>query len=660
MALIQFVSVLRSTERGTEFRQRFLLVLGDLIDCLSSDLTRQVLVDATACTVKLGNAMFTPEMEQFLEQVTIWACRMLEALSSGRVKQGLFDVQQLVWATCALWADPQTIAALAEVTAYLCYALEMEDAILDGNIGAGLKSNANVPTHEKSKLQQQKKQQRHRKNRNEFQKTTFQNRILIRNPNTTLEEAILSSLSPGIGSSRSTLSRDDEPQQQRQTKPNTRAKANQTSAQGRQLSSTSQHEQPQQYDDGDQRDGGRNDNSSVVTTHWDERARKDVNVAYLREQIAQRPHPRRTTTMRSRPSDNHTTADDPTELLCDMEDGPDTTTIRQVPSSRWSSLPSSQNTNRRQRKRNRIPITTTITEEDEGDDEKTVPNVSSVPTQTSTVAGGKKDRQGKGDNEQHSSTRPVLPPKKEDETSTRYFYRVLNEVLAAKREQGVDRILTEADGQTTTGPLSLSFWTRPGRVRTRSPPQQHSKHERQSLDSIRHRLNTLRTELNKQQQQERTLPGRSQLPTPSFFQRNKVVVLLVLACSFLLGMTWFGLGCYGIYVLVYQPSAPQQEHFPNTAPTETRRVFEEPSCSGGSNGSRNEVVIRIVREVVHVDSDGRILAVASDPPADGASRHGAVYGASDEATTAPNNHLAREEMDHIADCIADAVHGTVA
>lgn len=50
-------SVLRETRRGKEFRSRIVTVGGDVVDCISSDASRQVITDGMATFVKLAEAM---------------------------------------------------------------------------------------------------------------------------------------------------------------------------------------------------------------------------------------------------------------------------------------------------------------------------------------------------------------------------------------------------------------------------------------------------------------------------------------------------------------------------------------------------------------------------------------------------------------------------
>lgn len=69
----------------------------------------------------------TPEMLLFLEQSSVLGCRIVDALASGTSKQVIQNSKDLIWKGIELAVDPSTTAALAEVTAHLCQALEEMD-----------------------------------------------------------------------------------------------------------------------------------------------------------------------------------------------------------------------------------------------------------------------------------------------------------------------------------------------------------------------------------------------------------------------------------------------------------------------------------------------------------------------------------------------------
>ena len=55
---------------------------------------------------------------------------MIDAAAMDKNKKMIHDVFDLVWSGIELANDPATTVAFAEVAAYLCHALEMEDAAI--------------------------------------------------------------------------------------------------------------------------------------------------------------------------------------------------------------------------------------------------------------------------------------------------------------------------------------------------------------------------------------------------------------------------------------------------------------------------------------------------------------------------------------------------
>ncbi|KAL7557862.1 hypothetical protein ACA910_010913 [Epithemia clementina (nom. ined.)] len=707
LAVVQFISVLRHTERGLEFRQCLLLFLDDLLDCISSDATRQVVVDVTASVVQLGQALYTPEMQQFSIQATITACRILEAANSGRVQQALLDGQELLWATLALWADPETMAAVAEVTAYLCYALEMENAILDGS--AAVSSSSHSQTKQQRRQRQLHRHQQRRKNRGIFQKTTYQDRILLRNPNTTVEEAILSSLGVMDSSttnhhkhhhSRTSINKSKNRKNNNTEQHTHSSSASQSSSANKtetgQLESISgqelqqpkqqQQQQPEAHKDVEQRLQLNPETPATASaaTNWDDLARKDVNVIYMRDQITQRlPPPRVRQPQQERTSDGtrcrtpnleEEKANGNTNVP-DVEDGPpggddddnNGKDDRQMPlqrkqrtqtQSKWISMRSKSkcSPSRRKRQRTRIDVVATDSTKPMGHDEN-------------DFLAAKRDSEPTTTNDHNNDNNTKESP------TAQYFTHVLNEILAQKRAQGVHRVLQKTVDQaerskskstnnnnndSEDASFLSSFWTRPGRVQTSSSEENH-------LDSIRQRLNALRDELAKQQQQQQQQssspsstksrsiplqPPQSPLGTTlgagalSRIQRHRVWLLLLLLAMVLTATAGFGLACYGLYALVYRPqphSAPPYRMADHALPPPPP---QQPQPQPQQPQPQQELVIRIVRQVVHVDHQGRVL-----DPADLENPKAAKLA--EQSVTSEEE--TKQQLDQIANCVSAAM-----
>ena len=68
----------------------------------------------------------TPQTKAYLDQMTIFLIRLIEALSSSSFQQLLLNTQEFTWSTIQTLGNAQTISAIAETTADICHVLEME------------------------------------------------------------------------------------------------------------------------------------------------------------------------------------------------------------------------------------------------------------------------------------------------------------------------------------------------------------------------------------------------------------------------------------------------------------------------------------------------------------------------------------------------------
>ena len=91
------------------------------------------------------------------------------------------DVSDAIWTGLELFADPSSTLAFAEVTAYLCFALEMEDEI----------------HHHKQPMSSRQWAAQKRRERDAYQRNTYVNREMTDDPNTTVEQVMMSSLGGG-------------------------------------------------------------------------------------------------------------------------------------------------------------------------------------------------------------------------------------------------------------------------------------------------------------------------------------------------------------------------------------------------------------------------------------------------------------------------------
>lgn len=531
-------TVLKETERGQVFRQRLLLLGSDLLDCLSADTTRQVLVDGMAGFVKFIEALNTPETKAFLDQFTVLCCRLTQVAASGRSQKALHDAKTLAWSGVELLADPSSTAAFAEVTAYLCHALEMEDALLSGAF-----------------LMETNRPQRanRRRERDDYQRDTFQNKttLLSHNPNVTVEQVILSSL--GSASTADIATESDGAYHTSSGQPPPSPHVNQSG--GWQSESGSLR---QQVDEA----------SSVMQTatttsvvgeegeeQWTDQAQSNVNVQVLRHEISKRAE----------------------RLSSRRNDGDD------IPHS--------------------IPAVTTV-QDDHDDDDGNSDSPQTRERRSATV----------GD------VGRATPAMDGDEDALDRFYRVLDNVMKEKRAEGIDYILAEyAD--------SVDKVLCEGKVHK---PKQDNHDQELLAQTIKSRMTAIRADINKGLDKD----DREKLKQmEAMIKRNSWVVYLGIATVVGVILLWIALGFYGMYVLVFPSVAATATS--SAPPQEVQRVPAPLPPPPRPFQYENEVVIRLVREVVHTDSRGFVLD-----------------------RTPEQTQLSRERIEKISACISESVESS--
>lgn len=132
--------------------------MDDILEASTTDKSRQLLVESAAAFVKGGQVLKTPETKEFIDHCAILMCRLVDAFSTPKAKHLYHDLAQSIWAAIETFADPGTTKAIAQITANLCYTLEMEH-ILHQPL-----SRQNMPKEKKA---------RQRKERADFQKKVF-------------------------------------------------------------------------------------------------------------------------------------------------------------------------------------------------------------------------------------------------------------------------------------------------------------------------------------------------------------------------------------------------------------------------------------------------------------------------------------------------------
>jgi len=543
-----FFSVLWSTTRGTLFRARVVRVGGDILDCISSDNARQVLMDSMGCLVKAAEALHTPEFKALLDQLSIMGCRLVDAGASGRNKQLIHDFHAMIYSGCELLADPSTTLALAEVTAYLCHALEMEDAAM----------------HQVEQDALQQAARRHE--RDAYQRATYVDPTLLQDPEVTVEQVILSSL--GVPPATSTDDGDagsSVPSNVVVEEMRSDVEWEQSSIR-QQLQETGSHADEHDDDAVAQRD----------KEEFHQKARNSINLDLLREKITQR----------AATIERRGTAQTPPGGL--SADDTNATIRDRVPTP----VHFASTTQRSDQEVDLEEIggaTTVLDDEDSGK----VPRRRQPLHLDSATNDGNDMKMESVD--KHGIAWPqmnnALPL--ENETSVHHFYRVLDEVLARKRNEAV--------GSALTGSSDGLLINKAGRVKRKGQALTSTAAGNRSgpPESLRQRLAAIRSEFGTELSKEQ----RGQMErTKSMMNKHGILIRLALVAILFIVLAWIGFGCYGMYVYVY-PSVQT-----------TLQTAKSALHLGGSSATpaAQEFVVRIIREVVHVGADGAIIGRGAD------------------------------------------------
>jgi hypothetical protein len=533
------VSVLKDTEQGQVFRQRLLILGSDLLDCLSADTTRQVLIDGMASFVKFMEVLDTAEASAFFDQMTVWACRCTQVAAAGSTQQALHDTKALLCSGIALLADPASTTALAEVTAYLCHALEMEQALSDTNIGQ------KETVSDKSLRRQE---------RDDYQRQTYRERTtLVTDPHASVEEVILSSLGGG---------HDDGSDYDRGVPECDESDALSTNDPGStsyfSRNATTDHNDDvsslRQQQIADDEEASFRQQYTTVEEEWHEQAQRNVDVAYLQAQIQARAQNR---------------ADAKEWIPCEAAE---------IPLSA-----------------DRIDTGSTMELSD------TAPQSTNIPT---TIH--REDATASPENESN----PLAQ-----------FYSVLDRVMNEKRIEGIDRILEEYSASTEK-------ILREGKVHKPADKCHHQQHSSANGDmvteTIRSRLAAIRADVNKGlSKADRDKLSRME----NLIQKNSWMVYMGLTLLVFLILLWIILGFYGLYTILW-PRISQVSRSAKDMVSPGSSSF----LAHSSGSDPNEVVIRLVREVVHVDANGVVLDRNPD-----------------------QSNISRERMEKIAICVSDSI-----
>jgi hypothetical protein len=522
------------------FQKRVVRVGVDVVDTLSSDAARQGFIDAMATLVKLSEALHTPETKALLEQMSVLGCRIVDAASVGRNKQLFHDFYEALWAGFELAADPSTTVALAEVTACLCYALEMEEA------------------YHRRKDPSAKRAAKRRHELNRYQRQTYVDPDLTRDPDSTVEQVILSSLGGGIG-----------PEADSSSVPSNIAWDHHDTG------TTESERDTTGTADGDVK---------VPPEDLNDAAREAVDVKYLKKEIARRASnmERRhmmttmvTTTVTHSPPEGQDlekpTQERETCVPKDEQENEIEDIIVETVEDSDSDVDNSGVVMRRQP----TPTTSNVVTKEP---KRTIKYEDSLETPPVGDKDGDVAEKSKSSGTRVSET-SVPVPAIDGEPAASRFYRSLDEFMTKKREETLDSDLLAVEN---------------GRIwHPRAAAASGAGNER-GQDTIKMRMKALQASkrsaeigVGKPRGRRESLT-RKQIPP-------KLAILV-----FLLLFTWFGLGCYGLWAIIH----PRIRGF---SPVWKRGGLPQPVPVQTHSDTNKEIVIRIVKEVIHRSADGSII-----------------------------------------------------
>lgn len=472
----------------------------------------------------------------------------MDAAASGRNKKLIHDVSDALWAGLELMADPSSTLAFAEVTAYLCFALEMEDAL-----------------HREHPITRQLAAQR-RYQRNVYERNTYIDPRMMQDANTTVEEVMLSSLGEKIDADQESLPRNVYTTGER--------------------SDWLQGEADEQQEE----------------MNFRERAKDDIDLLLLHERITQRAvglEEQREERRRRKP-----------ESIDQKEEK------QQTPQAANGT---EHSTKSRDSDIEEIRVTTV----DENDDDieyveetKATEKVQSA-TPASRTEAKKTDNDGlkyqdkeavaadlenKDDDAVHewlSETFTTDQPPVDGESAPNRFYRRLDEIMDKKRTEAVMNVLKQ---QLDGNGAGLSWFPK-------AAAAAGAGNER-GQDTIKNRVAAMRNRARSE------IGVGYNMPEPGKDKKGHRPISFFTIAIGLVAMFWFAMGLYGCYTIIFGPIGRP------TVPSTRSNLAQY-----------QEIVVRIVREVVHVDADGNHIGLTE--------RYPPVIGA--------------DNADEVAACVAKAI-----
>jgi hypothetical protein len=575
----------------------------------------------------------TPEMHAWLEQLSVLGCRLVDAASSGTNKQLIHDLHELVWSGVEVLADPHSTLALAEVTAYLCHALEMEDALP--------RPEENMGQINATRRYQRNAQQSH---------TYGTQTQVLQDPDATVEQVILSSLG------NHTIGREDA-----------------ANGNGNFGSSSSSIPTNVVFTDDTENDDAHAHAKSATSLDWGQQGaqlQNQVNIPYLQQKMEQRAQHlrqenRRTTTnpLSSSPSKTPVVTNQAskggvgwgsTSSHCAAA-ATDASSSR-LPTRTIPDLPNTKNENGNK---------TDTNDANHMDMEDLVVETETVEEDDYRTKPAPKPRPQPGDPLISSQQTQHPKHRLEGETSVMHFYRILDEVLQEKRESRVNELLgsVNVDSNVDANTEPPQLWYPRAAAAAGAGNERGQETMKRRLASLKSRAKAagkaseigvgssastttasvwpkLRDFVNQRQPQTATKSKAFTDLTAIYNQYKSLILVGVGVAAF---MAWIvsAFAMYGMYKFFFPAGLGWTLPFlglfsyPNIP-----RILQESTSTTPLASSSSEIVIRVIRQVVHVNQDGTILEqLVTDPIASAATS-------------------STENLDDIAQCVAASLDST--
>lgn len=514
----------------------------------------------------------TPETKVLLEQLSVLACRVVDVAASGKNKKLYHYISDLLWTGLELMADPSSTLAFAEVTAYLCFALEMEDAIHH---------------HKRQPMSRQWAAQK-RRERDKYQRNAYVHREMMDDPNTTVEQVMMSSLG------------------------------------GEKLESSSLPSNVVLNESSNEAWLSGETDEAQEEMNWRERASDDIDLHFLQQRITKRA------ASLEQERENQRRRNKPDSLDTSLQSQVDEA---KQPTPQASTNEMTNQPDRRLASRGSDIEEMVVTTVDENDDDTEYAEETPVTEQSQTVATGAGGQKPKSDSLKYQQDKKIaatsLENKEDDEvhewlsetfagdeppvrsidgeSAPNRFYRRLDEIMDKKRTEAVMHVLNQELGADGAQQAGLSWFPK-------AAAAAGAGNER-GQDTIKNRVAAIRNKARSQ-----IGVGKSQVTELADDKDARRPVSFFTICIGLVALFWFAMGFYGCYVVVFGPVGGS--------------LFSVAKSTTTARSNQQEIVVRVVREVVHVDREGKVIEPIERYPPVG---------------------IGEENLDQVAACVARAL-----